>query len=278
MAIAYDVDNLPELAEAQSPPHIRQIYREIREWTGGPIVALIFRNLATTPGVLEEVWGAIGPLFRAGKIQDVAWRVARETAPDGLMPPVEAYARAAVGLDDIALARLVNALDAYNRANPANLLSMLSLLARMKSDAPAEPLSLAPWSPPTAVPGDLPTMTPLDVMPPQLRRLINDFGFGDRSRSDPVVPSLYRHLIGWPGYLAVMHVTLVPRFRDGTIARATQLVHEAMKVETSSIAHHLPPLRLLPAAPHVEATLVHFTTTVIPQMIVIGNILRGALK
>ena len=278
MPTAYHVDNLPELAEAVSPPHIRQIYREIRECTGGPIVALIFRNLATTPGVLEEVWNAVGPLFRAGRIQDVAWRVARETAPDGLMPPVEAHARAAVGLDDIALARLVNALDAYNRANPVNLLSMLSLLARMKSDAPAEPLILAPWTPPTAIPGELPTMTPLDTMPPMLRRLINDFGFGDRSRLDPVVPSLYRHLTGWPGYLAVMHVTLVPRFRDGSIARATQQVHEAMKVGASSIAHHLPPLRLLPAAPHVEATLVHFTTTVIPQMIVIGHVLRGALK
>ena len=147
MPTTYDVDNLPELAEAVSPPHIRQIYREIRECTGGPIVALIFRNLATTPGVLEEVWNAVGPLFRGGRIQDVAWRVARETALDDLMPPVEAHARAVVGLDDIALARLVNALDAYNRANPVNLLSMLSLLARMKSDAPAEPLILAPWTP-----------------------------------------------------------------------------------------------------------------------------------
>ena len=121
-------------------------------------------------------------------------------------------------------------------------------------------------------------MTQLTDLPLGLRRLINDLGFGDRSRLDPVVPSLYRHLTDWPGYLAVMHVTLVPRFRDGSIARASQRVHGAMITEANSIAHHLPPLRLLPAAPHVAATLVHFTATVIPQMIVIGHVLRGALK
>ena len=37
MPAAHNMDNLPELAEADSPPHIRQIYSEIRHWTGGPI-------------------------------------------------------------------------------------------------------------------------------------------------------------------------------------------------------------------------------------------------
>ena len=143
MTAALHMDNLPELAEADSPPHIRQIYSEIRKWTGGPIVALIFRNLATTPGVLEEVWDAIGPVFRAGRIQEAAWRVARETAPSGLMPPVEASARVAIGLDGPATDQLRNLFDAYNRANPVNPLSMLSLLERMKSDAPASQLNLA---------------------------------------------------------------------------------------------------------------------------------------
>lgn len=278
MPAAHHMDNLPELAEADSPPHIRQIYSEIRKWTGGPIVALIFRNLATTPGVLEEVWDAIGPVFRAGRIQEAAWRVARETAPSGMMPPVEASAQVAIGLGGPAIDQLCNLFDAYNRANPVNLLSMLSLLERMKSDAPASLLSSAHWTPPTAIPGGLPMMTPLTALSPDLRRLINDFGFGDRSHIDPVVPSLYRHLTGWPGYLAVMHVTLVPHFRDGSIARATKHVQQAMKTESEAIAHHLPPLRRLPAAPHVKATLVHFTTTVIPQMIVIGHVLRSALR
>ena len=278
MSSTHDVDHLPELAEIQSPAHIRQIYAEIRQWTAAPIVALIFRHLATTPGVLEEVWDAIGPFFRAGRIQEVAWRVTRETAPDNLMPTVEAHARQAIGLTDAATDQLANLLDAYNRANPVNLLSMLSLLARMRSNDSTRKLDLPDWVPPHPIPSQLPAMTPLNIIPAHLRRLINDLGVGDRSRLNPVVPSLYRHLTGWPGYLGVIHVTLVPRFRDGSIATASLRVQEAMKAEAGFIAQHLPPLRHLPAAPHVEATLVHFTTTIIPQMIVIGQVLRGALK
>lgn len=277
MSTAHDVENLPELAEIDAPPHIRRIYAEIRQWTGGPIVALIFRNLATTPGVLEEVWEAIGPFFRAGRMQEVAWRIARERAPSGMMAPVEANARAAIDLTGPSFDHLVNLLDAYNRANPVNLLSMLSLLERLKFDSPAWPFSFPNWVPPSAIPAQLPPMSPLAEIPLELRWLINDFGFGDRSRLDPVVPSLYRHLTGSPGFLAMLHVTLVPRFRDGSIARASQQVQQAMKAEATTIAHHLPQLRQLSAARHVEPTLLHFTTTVIPQMIVVGNVLRGAL-
>jgi hypothetical protein len=56
---------------------------------------------------------------------------------------------------------------------------------------------------------------------PTLRWLINNFGFGDRSKLDPVVPSLFRHLAHWPKYLATLHVSLLPRFRDHSVATAS---------------------------------------------------------
>ena len=221
----------PELSPDAAPPHIRAIYDEICRWAAVPMAALIFRNLATHPGVLEEVWDSIGPLFRSGQIQDAAWRTALAATPKNLLPPIEAHARAVMGLSDEALVEVRNALDAYNRANPVNLLAMLSLLERLKSDVPAQPMPLGAWTPPAPIPSTFPKMAPLDTMSPQIRLLINDLGFGDRSKLAPVVPSLYRHLTNWPCYLAVLHVTLLPRFRDGSITKATEQLRQTMARE-----------------------------------------------
>lgn len=120
-------------------------------------------------------------------------------------------------------------------------------------------------------------MARLDVMAPHVRRLINDLGVGDRTALDPVVPSLYRHLTDWPAYLACLHVMLVPHFRDGTIARKTEAVRLAMASEAAQIAPLLPPMPRLAALTDVTATLLQFTTIVIPQMIVIGGAMRRSL-
>ena len=272
-----DVHVFPELSPDAAPPHIRAIYDEICRWAAVPMAALIFRNLATHPGVLEEVWEGIGPLFRSGQIQDAAWRIARTAAPKNLLPPIEEHARAVIGLTGDALIDVRNTLDAYNRANPVNLLAMLALLERLGSHAPPQPVLPSPWTPPAPIPAPIPKMAPLDTMSPQTRWLINDLGFGDRSKLAPVVPSLYRHLTNWPGYLAVLHVTLLPRFHDGTIAAATEQLRQAMAREAVPLALSLPPLRRLATIPEVSVTITDFTATVIPQMIVIGTAMRQSL-
>ena len=78
-----------ETSEADAPSQIRAICEEIRELCGIPMVALIFRHLASHPDVLEEIWEAIGPSFRNGQIQETALQVARSTLPSGLLPPSE---------------------------------------------------------------------------------------------------------------------------------------------------------------------------------------------
>ena len=272
-----DVPVFPEVSPDEAPPHIRAIYDEICRWAAVPMAALIFRNLATHPGVLEEVWEGIGPLFRSGQIQDAAWRIARTAAPKNLLPPIEEHARAVIGLTGDALIDVRNTLDAYNRANPVNLLAMLALLERLGSHAPPQPVLPGAWTPPAPIPAPIPKMAPLDTMSPQTRWLINDLGFGDRSKLAPVVPSLYRHLTNWPGYLAVLHVTLLPRFHDGTIAAATEQLRQAMAREAVPLALSLPPLRRLATIPEVSVTITDFTATVIPQMIVIGTAMRQSL-
>ena len=272
-----EVPVFPELSPDAASPHIRAIYNEICRWAAVPMAALIFRNLATHPGALEEVWDGISPLFRSGRIQDAAWRIARTATPKDLLPPIEAHARAVMGLSDEALVEVRNTLDAYNRANPVNLLAMLCLLERLKTDVPAQMIPLGDWTPPSPISSTIPKMASLDTMPPQIRWLINDLGVGDRSKLAPVVPSLYRHLTNWPSYLAVLHVTLLPRFRDGTIATATEKLRQAMAREAVPLALSLPPMRRLATIPEVPVTITNFTATVIPQMIVIGTAMHQSL-
>ena len=185
--------------------------------------------------------------------------------------------RARSELSDEALVEIRNTLEAYNRANPVNLLAMLCLLERLKTDAPAQMVPLGAWMPPAPIPSAIPKMAPLNTMQPQIRWLINDLGFGDRSKLAPVVPSLYRHLTNWPTYLAVLHVTLLPRFRDGSIATATEQLRQAMAQEAVPLALSLPPMRRLATIPEVPVTITSFTATVIPQMIVIGTAMRQSL-
>ena len=78
--VGTDEFTLLEVSEADAPQSVQAIYHDIRRLSGVPMVALIFRHIATYPEILEEVWKSIGPLFRKGRIQDAAWRVARSVS------------------------------------------------------------------------------------------------------------------------------------------------------------------------------------------------------
>lgn len=269
---------LLEVSEADAPESVQAIYGDIRRLSGVPMVALIFRHIATYPDILEEVWKSIGPLFRAGQIQDAAWRIAKLVSLSEPLPRFEAATRDMLGLAGQDLERVQNTLDAYNRANPVNLLAILGLLARVQSDGAAvAPQERDDWRPPPAIPGPLPQMVAPETMAPSLRWLINDFGFGDRSKLDPVVPSLFRHLAHWPKYLAALHVSLLPRFRDHSIATATNDLQKAMIREAAMVATHLPPLERLASTPQLLDTVSRFSRDTIPMMTVIGHAMRVSL-
>jgi hypothetical protein len=270
---------LPEVSEADAPESVQAIYREIRRLSGVPMVALIFRHIAVYPEILEEVWKSIGPLFRAGRIQESAWKIAAPVSLGKLpLPRLEPGVRDLFGLTGQDIERIKNTLDAYNRANPVNLLALLSLILRARSDAPSVAFQVdSDWRPPPAIPGPLPQMISPQTMAPSLRWLINDFGFGDRSKLQPVVPSLFRHLAHWPGYLAALHVSLLPYFRDKSIVRASNDLQIAMAREAATIAGSLPILKPFAASPKLFDTVSQFSSGTIPMMIVIGQAMRESL-
>src|SRR4051812_40631948 len=106
---------LAELAEREASGEKAAIYADIRRLGGVPMVALIFRHLATRPGVIEWAWDAMGPAWRSGLLQETAWRIARE-AP---LVPIARMPRetlAVLGIDPGGVAEIRVACEAYNRA------------------------------------------------------------------------------------------------------------------------------------------------------------------
>lgn len=267
----------PEVLEAAAPPAIRAIYGEIRQLSGVPMVVLIFRHLATFPGVLEEVWAALRPLFVAGAMQEAAWAAAARSTRTDLVPPIGGTLRPALGLDASRLIAVGDVLDAYNRANPVNLAACASLLARLREPkARRAPLAASAWAPPPIPRPLTPMISPADIAP-DLRHLIGELGFGEPGKADAVVPSLFRHFADLPAFLVVLHDCLKPKIDDGSFPAAVEAVRAALAGSGEALATHLPPLPVLAATPAACAALKRFTAGVIPQMVVIGYGLRRAL-
>jgi len=112
---------LAELAERDAAGEQADIYAQMRRLGGVPMVALIFRHLATLPGALEWMWGAIGPAWRTGQLQEAAWNVASEVSLEPVLDSVQT----------VALQRLTRELPA---ADP--ILRYAAALARATRPAP----------------------------------------------------------------------------------------------------------------------------------------------
>ena len=270
---------LPELAEADAPASVRAVYAGLREGAASPIAALIWRHIATHPAVLEACWAALEPLFVSGRLSDTAWRIARDTSPQGLLPRIEPRAQVLLGIKPGQAATIQAVVEGYNRANPVNLLAVLTLLARIDSNLAPEAAASATRTPrPPAIAQPLPRMMPPAEMSADVRWLLNDLRFGDKAQLDAVVPSLYRHLTDWPAYLAVLHIGLAPSFRDGSMAGAVARVERAMAAEAAVLARQIAPVAELPGKLELQATMRRFASGTIPMMIVVGHAMAAQMK
>ena len=264
---------LAELSESAASGEKAAIYAEMKRLGGVPMVALIFRHLATIPGGIEWTWGAIGPAWRDGRLQETAWRIARE-APMEPLARVPREALAALGVDDAGLAEIRIVLDAYNRANPENLLSVLCVLRLIEGARAAKPLGQRAWTPPPA-PGPLVPMADVATMPRELTGLIDLVAAPGEANGPRVVQSLYRHLFHRPAFLALAITLLRQRFDDGSIDGGVASIRASMSSAADDLARSLsaPPA----PDPAIRAVCERFAGAVIPQMIVVGALLARAL-
>lgn len=279
MALEAPLPLLTELPEPQAGGAIRHIYAQIRLLSGVPMVALIYRHLATIPGALEWSWDLLEPSLRAGLLQQQAW----ELASAARIPRNVTIPRAALRAGGITAAgesAIAAVLDAYNHSNPVSIMAVRCLALHLAGHVQAAPAraALPSWQPPPA-PQPLPPMIDPPAMTPTVRELallLTDRGTGGAPST--LWPSLYRHLAHWPGFLGYACVLVPPEFAE-IDAAAARLRRQIDAAAAELAARMTPPDRPAPAAgerQRLQAAISQFSER-IPEMVVIGGMLRRAL-
>lgn len=263
---------LAEITEDAARGETARIYGEIRRLGAVPFVALIYRHLATIPGGLEAVWQAVAPLLESGRLQERAWQLARD-AWDGTGADAGPDLR---GLDADSVSRIGDVIAAYNRANPVNLAIVALIRQAPREDATASRAAeRRTWTAPPVIPA-LPPIPPMASLPPNVRAAVDTFGKPDAPGSPVLVPTLYRHLAHWPGFLAMVQREVLPRLASGAFQPAIDRFRSAIHAESATLGRG--------SVHESEALLGELTpvldrfTAVIPEMVVVGGFLSRSLE
>jgi hypothetical protein len=271
---------LSELAESDATGQTQDIFQQIRTLSGVPMVALIYRHMATLPGVLEWAWQVLSPVMVTGRLQQVAWEIA-DTVTLPAVLPIPLVARQAVGISQGDDAAIANILDAFNRTNPVNAVALKYLERHLSAPEVALSTSYGTaqnWRPPTTLPA-LPAMLDLDEIERPALEIISWLSHRDGSRHAGVWPSLYRYLAREPAFLAFAAIILPPHFL------AIDTATEDIKQRITAAANSLPlqsavsPEELTESSSTglaLKRAMTEFST-LIPEMLVVGSVLRRAL-
>ena len=268
---------VPAISEADATGEIADLYADIRASLGVPVVNLIWRHFATLPGGLAWAWGSVRPLYLDGTIasQAAAFRADLQVpAPKTLSLP----ALTAAGLDSTRLATVSMILSSYERTNSMNIIALGALLAGIEGrtgtmDEPAiRPEDDVP------IEGDMPIPLALDEMPGEVRNLV--LSLHRMGGTDEIVPTMYRHLAHWPGFLEIIYELLSPLEDDGRLRPA---IAEALSGAGRRSAAMTPGLATPSARPeaeamgHIQNTLAQFIDGPLAKMVTLVAIIRRAM-
>jgi hypothetical protein len=268
-------DPVPAITEASAEGATAALFAEIRATLDVGVVNLIWRHLATMPGALEWVWGALKPLYLGA-----APAIADETRQRVALPTIVRYSDdtlAAAGLDDAAVTGIRNILESYHHTNALALVVFSAFLSRIDGGSSPASRPVADRAIGAAPRAALPRLTPISEMPPAFARLVDELnGFGEDADS-ALTASMYRHLSHWPVYLALTRTLLAPLHRSGellqlvTATRALGATHG--QDLASAIALTEPPR----GAEAAVAAVRRFVTHPIARMTGICALMRAAM-
>ncbi|MCH9670616.1 MAG: halocarboxylic acid dehydrogenase DehI family protein [Gammaproteobacteria bacterium] len=267
--------SVAEIPEPQATGRIAELYADIRDTQGLPIVNLIWRHLATEPDALEWAWTAARPLYASG----VAARESAVLLQSLSLPTLGRFPigmAGALGISANDFAGIRRMLETYNKGNGLNLVALSALTAsNVSHDATEAPPPPEPEEGTQPLP-PIPALGALDTDTVDLVHAINQFGMP--AGSAPLVASLYRHLGYWPGYLAVAWAGLAPLHKDGQLRSAIDATLTAGAHHGRIAARHRGPTASGTASHFARTAISHFLDTAISRMVPIGLMLRDAFE
>ena len=71
-------DSIRTVSEHDATGIVAEIYAEIRQTMGIPLVNLIWRHLASHPPGLQWAWSLLKPAYESGKVEAAAWAMRGE--------------------------------------------------------------------------------------------------------------------------------------------------------------------------------------------------------
>ncbi|MEM9030253.1 MAG: hypothetical protein AAGC70_17975 [Pseudomonadota bacterium] len=270
-------DPVETIPEAEATDEIADLYSEIRAGLGVPVVNLIWRHLAVIPGGLSWAWHSVKPLYASGAIaseaaalrSDITIRPGRGLSPEAID---------VIGLSPEDTARIVIVLDSYERSNAMNLLSLSALYARLDGRQKAATTLTNQTDPGEPVRGQMPKLLSLEDMPAETRQIVlalNEFG-----ARTAIMPSMYRHLAHWPGFLALLHVYLATIHADGRLEAMMQTILNDAAAKAEQLAGRLaePETALSPDSEvRVRQALETFIHGPLVKMVAIVACIRAAM-
>lgn len=263
---------LPEIRESEAAADIAALYDDIRHATALPQVNLIFRHLATRPGVLPWVWQMLRPLYLSQELADAAHALSHSVPEAHAPSPIPALLPAA---ERDACRRV---LEAYNSGNPQNLIALTAFVhaldgavTRTTASGRITPRALNDGARDQP---DFPPIPARNAISPEITDRLQRLAA--RHRTVPgVIPSLYVHLALRPDILAPLdaflgeHLSAAtwPGHVDAVIASATATAHRLAPhlAETSSTALGDDDRR------EMAETIRTFVNATIPEMVVVGR-------
>lgn len=261
---------MTEIRKSEASADIAAIYADIRQAAALPQVNLIFRHLATRPGVLEWVWQTLRPLYLSQELAESAVNLSRSVPAAGAPSPIPA----ALAADAHHACRQV--LGAYNSGNTQNLIALTTFVRVLDG---IEANNASRLTPRTAAPSsdDAPPFPPIpnrsnlpaDITA-QLERL------AARHTSAPgVIPSLYVHLTLWPDLLPAVDTFLDPRL---AAPAWREHVNDLIALATTTADRLAPHLSEAPSPgitdqdrSEMAETIRTFVNATIPEMVIIGR-------
>ncbi len=270
---------LDEISFQDASPEIQAIYRELMAAAGSGSPALIFRHLATYPGLLEWLWETLRPEVETGWPRQAVWDLVAETPPVQL-PPITSEDLADQGVDATAREVIGHMLTSYNRMNPMNMVMIGAarvILDPVDDGGEVDVPEAVPPAPPP--PPDLPAPPAVASLTDDNRALIVRLCRSLPDLGAEATPTMYRHFGLWPDFLNGVGGNLLAQM--DAIVRATDALGQAARPLMQTLAHRAAE----DAAPPPEidgkealvARLDGFAGFLIPHMIVVGRAVDASL-
>ncbi|PPR16090.1 MAG: hypothetical protein CFH37_01344 [Alphaproteobacteria bacterium MarineAlpha9_Bin7] len=274
-------DGPVEVPETEAAGEIYSLYEDMKAAMNVGIVNLVYRRMATVDGLLEWVWSAFRPALVSGDVERDSMSLKSEFEWPSL-PEIPAPALPLLGLGDPEIVAISRVLDNYNRSNSFNLFLFTALVQCLESGGPREELRRVDTLNLSDKLEHLPPIVAMGDMSKETATLIRAMSAPIAPVNKPMIPSLFRHLANWPGFLALVAPHIIHMISSGELPIVSN------NVQNSAIraAHSLSQKMSIPVGLSTpdEITQAYwldewraYISKPIPEMIAIGYALRYAL-